>query len=139
MHGCDEDVVQSGVGASGDDHQTKTHAGVSRRYEVGLKQGLKDAGRRECHDDTQIDNGVVYQDIGSSQKTGNRRSEQDRKNDQYDAEGHAEQDELGQALTGSFGIAFTQVFTDDRIASGGKHSADGNGQRDDRKDDVERR
>ena len=51
----------------------------------------------------------------------------------------AEQDELGQALTGSFGIAFTQVFTDDRIASGGKHGADGNGQRDDGKDDVERR
>lgn len=46
---------------------------------------------------------------------------------------------MGQALTGSFGIAFTQVFTDHRIASGGKHGADGNGQRDDRKDDVERR
>ena len=41
VHGCDEDVVQSGVGTSGDDHQTKPHAGVSRCYEVGLKQGAE--------------------------------------------------------------------------------------------------
>ena len=46
---------------------------------------------------------------------------------------------MSQALAGSLRVAFAQVFTDDRIASGGKHGADGDGQCDDREDDVERR